>query len=84
MCHCWILFLDVFKGKGHCVMTDSAYKGDTMGQIGQEKWKINMVGTAQTNRTGAPAAADVQKLKVGTYESIFWQQRMLNLCYVVW
>ena len=44
-------FLDVFKGKGHCVMMDSAYKGDTMGQIGQEKWKINMVGSAQTNRT---------------------------------
>ena len=45
---------------------------------------MNMVGTAQTNRTGAPAAADVQKLKVGTYESIFWQHRMLNLCYIVW
>ena len=57
--------------------------GDTMGQIGREEWKINMVGTAQTNRTGAPAAADVQKLKAGTYESIFWQHRMLNLCYVV-
>jgi hypothetical protein len=62
---------------------DSAYMGDTMGQIGREEWKINMVGTAQTNRTGAPAAADVQKLKAGTYESIFWQHRMLNLCYVV-
>ena len=44
-------FLNVFKEKGHCVMMDSAYKGDTMGQIGQEKWKINMVGSAQTNRT---------------------------------
>ena len=43
-----------------------------------------MVGMAQTNRMGAPAAADVQKLKVGTYVSIFWQNRMLNLCYVVW
>jgi hypothetical protein len=43
-----------------------------------------MVGTAQTNCTGAPAAADVHKLKVGTYKSIFWQHRMLNLCYVVW
>ena len=43
-----------------------------------------MVGMAQTNRMGAPAAADVQKLKVGTYVSIFWQHRMLNLCYVVW
>jgi hypothetical protein len=77
-------FLDAFKGKGYYVTMDSVYMGDTMGQIGREEWKINMVGTAQTNRTGAPAAADVQKLKVGTYESIFWQHRMLNLCYVVW
>jgi hypothetical protein len=51
-------------------MLDSAYMGDTMGQIGREEWKINMVGTAQTNRTGAPAAADVQKLKVGTYKGV--------------
>jgi hypothetical protein len=77
-------FLDAFKGKGHCVTMDSAYMGDTMGQIGREEWKINMVGTAQTNCTGAPAAANVQKLKVGTYESIFWQHQMLNLCYFVW
>jgi len=77
-------FLNAFKGKGHCVTMDSAYMGDTIGQIGREGWKINMVGTAQTNRMGAPAAADVHKLKVGTYESIFWQHRMLNLCYVVW
>jgi hypothetical protein len=76
-------FLDAFKGKGHCVTMDSAYMGDTMGQIGREEWK-NMVGTAQTNCTGAPAAANVQKLKVGTYESIFWQHWMLNLCYFVW
>jgi hypothetical protein len=27
-------FLDGFKGKGHCVMMDSAYMGDTMDQIG--------------------------------------------------
>jgi hypothetical protein len=47
-------------------MMDSGYMGDTMGQIGREEWKINMVGTVQTNRTGDPAAADVKKLKVGT------------------
>jgi hypothetical protein len=77
-------FLDEFQGKRHCVTIDSAYMGDTMGQIDLEEWKINTVGTAQTNRTGAPAAVDVQKLKVGTYERIFWQHQMLNLCYVVW
>ena len=42
-----------------------------------------MVGTVQTNRTGAPAAVEVQKLKMGMYESIFWQHQMLNLRYVV-
>ena len=30
------IFLDAFKGKGHCVTMDSAYMGDTMDQIGQE------------------------------------------------
>ena len=53
---------------------DSAYMGDTMGQIGREEWKINMVGTAQTNCTETPAAADIQKLKVGTYVGKRWQQ----------
>ena len=77
-------FLDAFKGKGHCVTIDSTYMGDTMGQIGREEWNINMVGTAQMNCTGAPAAVDVQKLKVGTYGSIFWQHRMLNFCCIVW
>ncbi len=27
---------------------------------------------------------EVEKLKVGTYESIFWQHPMINLCCVVW
>jgi hypothetical protein len=48
---------------------DSVYTGETLGQISQEEWKIIMVGTAQTNHTGAPAVAEVQKLKVGTYEA---------------
>ncbi len=43
-----------------------------------------MVGTAQMNCTGAPVAAEVQKLKMGMCKCIFWQHRMPNLCYVVW
>jgi len=38
-----------------------------------------MVWTAQANCTGAPAAAEVQKLKVVRYRSIFWQHWMLNM-----
>jgi hypothetical protein len=34
---------------------DSAYMGDAMCQVGYEEWGINMVGTCQTDRTGAVA-----------------------------
>ena len=47
------LLLEDFKGKGHCVTMDSAYMGDIMAQIGRHVWLVNMVGTAQENRTGA-------------------------------
>jgi hypothetical protein len=45
--------------------------GDIMGQIGREEWEINMVGTCQSDRTGAgPAAKDAKaKMKPGMYES---------------
>jgi hypothetical protein len=41
--------LDPFKNKGHCVVMDSAYMSDSMCQVGREEWKINMVGTCQTD-----------------------------------
>jgi hypothetical protein len=46
------LMLHPFKHKGHCVVMDSAYMGDDMCQVGQEEWKINMVGTVQSSHTG--------------------------------
>jgi len=60
------ILLDAFKGKGHCVTMDSAYMGDIMAQIGREEWKINMVRTAQSNRTGASVKDVIDKMKVGT------------------
>ncbi|KAL3765170.1 hypothetical protein ACHAW5_008589 [Stephanodiscus triporus] len=65
---------------GHCVTMDSAYMGDIMAQIGREEWKMNMVGTAQSNRTGANVKDIVDKMKAGTYESCFWQHNTKNLC----
>ena len=47
------LMLDPYKHKGHCVVMDSAYISDAMCQVGREEWKINMVGTCQTDRCGA-------------------------------
>ena len=49
---------------------DSAYMGDIMAQIGRFEWKINMVGTAQTNRTGADCAGTCKKMKKGTHETV--------------
>jgi hypothetical protein len=41
--------LDPFKHNGHCVVMDSAYMSDAMCPVGREEWKINMVGTCQTD-----------------------------------
>ena len=58
--------LHPFKGKGHCVVIDSAYMGDAMCQVGQEVWGINMVGTCQTGCTGAGALgkADIKEKEI--------------------
>ena len=73
------VLLDGYKRHGHCVMMDSAYMGDVMAQIGRDEWKINMVGTAQSNRTRANVKNIIDKLKIGTYKSHFWQHESLNL-----
>jgi len=78
-----VLF-DKYQGHCHCVMMDSAYIGNIMAQIGRDEWKINMVETAQLNRAGANVKDFVDKLKIGKYESHFWQHDWLNLVYAVW
>ena len=37
---------------------NSAYMGDIMGLIGRHGWKVNMLGTAQENRTDTDTAED--------------------------
>jgi hypothetical protein len=77
------VMLDAFKNKGHCVTMDSAYMGDIMAMIGRDVWRINMVGTAQANRTGANIDC-TKSMKKGTYESVCWQHVRRNLCFAVW
>ena len=52
-----LLMLDSFKNNAHCITMDSAYMGDIMAMIGRGMWRINMVRTAQANRTGATSIA---------------------------
>ena len=66
------MMLSNFFGRGHHVTCDLAYMGNNMAQVSRKIWKINMVGTIQANRTGAPMAADLKAnpMKKRTYEYI--------------
>jgi hypothetical protein len=78
------VLIDDFKGNGHNITMDSAYMGDIMAQIGRDEWKMIMVGTVQSNRTGANVKDVIDKMKVGTYESCFWQHNNKPLVYAAW
>ena len=80
------IMLDEFKGNGHHVTMDSAYMGDVMALIGRYEWLLNMVGTTQTDRTGADIKAQVAELrkKLGSYETICFQHKEEPLCVAAW
>jgi hypothetical protein len=66
-------------------MMDSAYMGDIMVQLGREVWGMNIVGTVQCNRLGAPdTKATTKKIKAGTYELTMWQHNTKPLVFVAW
>ena len=75
---------DAFKGLGMCCTMDSAYMSDTIAQIARDEWLFNLVGTCQSSRTGADDAEIKKAMKVGTYECVMFQHRMLNLCFSLW
>jgi hypothetical protein len=82
--------LDPFKHNGHCVVMDYAYMNDAMCQVGREVWKINMVGTCQTDRCGAgpmgkAAYTGVDKeIAVNSHESLLYQHKTKPLMHAVW
>jgi hypothetical protein len=80
--------LESFKHKGHCVVMGSAYMGDAMCQVGQEEWKINMVGTVQSSRTGGgrlgKAAIKAKEIEKGTHKSLLYQHNTKPLVFAVW
>ena len=55
-----------------------------MAHIGRNEWKLNMVGTSQSNQTGTNVKDIVDKMKPGMYESCFWQHNTKNLVYAAW
>jgi hypothetical protein len=62
--------------------------GDAMCQVGREEWGISMIGTWQTDRTGASALgkADVKakEIIIGSHESLMYQHKTKSFLYTVW
>ena len=81
-------FLDPwFVGRGCCVTMDSAYMGELLAMVATEAWKINVVGTSQSNRCGSDSkevAAERKKTKKGSYEGKFWVHKTKPLCVAIW
>ena len=67
------LMLHPFKYIGCCVVMDSTYMGDVMAQVGREFWKINMVGTVESNRTsgGSLGVAAIEQKEIQE-STILW------------
>jgi hypothetical protein len=67
---------------------DSAYMGNAMCQVGREVWGINMVGTCQTDSTGAGAlgkvAVKAKEIVIGSHECLLYQHNSKSLLYSVW
>ena len=79
--------LEPYKGKGHTVVCDSAYMSDALGMIGRVEWKTNIIGTCQSNRTGAGdggAKKCIDDMVAGTYDCNFWQHKTQDLVYAAW
>ena len=63
---------------------NSAHMGDVMAQIGVYEWLVNMVRTAQANRTGADVNEEKDRMKIGSYESVCFQHNTMPLCFAMW
>ena len=82
------IMLEGYKGKGHHLVMDSAYMSDQMAQVGREVWKVNMVGTVQSNRTGGgklgKASLKAKEILKGSADSLLYQHSTLPLAYAIW
>jgi hypothetical protein len=59
-----------------------------MCQVGREEWGINMIGTCQTDRTGAGAlgklAVKAKEILIGSHKCLLYQRNTKSLLYSVW
>jgi hypothetical protein len=69
---------------------DSVYMSDAMCQVGREEWKINMVGTCQTDRCDVGPLGKIaytgkdKEISINSHESLLFQHKTKPLTYAVW
>ena len=66
---------------------DSAYMSQLLAMIACKVWKINVVGTTQTDHCGPNKALVMEektKLKVRSYDSVFFHHKFKPLCVALW
>ena len=80
--------LDPYKGKGHNIVCNSVYMSDALGLIRRVEWKTNIIGTCQSNRTGAGDGGAKKCIEhdmvAGTYDCNFWQHKTQDLVFAAW
>ena len=67
------IVIQSFTGRGCCLVMDIIHMGDIVALIARQVWQFNMVGTCQSNRTGAGWMAKCN-LTSGTTEKRLWQK----------
>ena len=66
------MMLKPFNSNGHCVIYDSAYVGDIIAQVAYNEWRINSVGTIQSNQTGVDIKVTCNGMAKRTYDTAVW------------
>ena len=78
------MMLKPYNGNGHCVTCDSAYMGDKITQVAHNEWKINMMGTIQSNWMGADIKVTCDGIAKRTCKTAVWQHNTLSLYVAAW
>ena len=80
-------FLTDFMRRGCSCTMDSAYMGQLLAQVACKVWLVNVLGTAQIDRCGPDSklmAAERKRIKVRSYESVFFYHKTKPLCVAIW
>ena len=78
------IMLEKFKGKCHYVTMDSTYMDRIMTLIGHHGQKVNMMGTANEDKTDVDTVEEKRGIRKNFYRAVMWYHVSKSLCYAIW